>query len=84
MQWWEKCEKRISKHVDNKTRNFDGVVVPKVGLRKWGLHPLFDIFTTIPSLWALVPTFPLTHNNSEAITICDKICNMERIGVFYL
>jgi hypothetical protein len=38
---------------------------------------------TIPSLKALAPTFPWTHNNNEAITICDRICNMERVGIFY-
>ncbi len=55
----------------------------EVEWRKWGWHPLFDIFTTIPSLWVLAPTFPWTHNNNEAITICDRIYNMERVGMFY-
>jgi hypothetical protein len=48
-QWWEECEKRISKHADNKMWDFDGVVALNVEQRKWGWHPLFDIFTTIPS-----------------------------------
>jgi hypothetical protein len=63
--------------------DFDGIVAPKVEQKKWGWHPLFDIFTTIPSLWALAPTFPLTHNNNEAITRRDIIYNMERVGMFY-
>jgi len=48
-QWWEECEKRIFKHAGNKMWDFDGVVVSEVEQRKWGWHPLFDIFTTIPS-----------------------------------
>ncbi len=48
-QWWEEHEKRIFKHVDNKMRDFDGVVTSEVERRKWGWHPFFDIFTTIPS-----------------------------------
>jgi hypothetical protein len=48
-----------------------------------GLAPLFHIFTTIPFLWAFAPTFPWTHNNNEAMTIGDKIYNMERVGMFY-
>ncbi len=32
-----------------------------------------------------LPTpFLWTHNNNEAITICDRICNMEMVGMFYL
>jgi hypothetical protein len=65
-------------------QNFDGIVAPEVERKKWSWHPLFHIFTTIPSLWALAPNFPCTHNNNEAITICDGICNMERVSVFYL
>jgi hypothetical protein len=83
-QWWGECEKRISKHVDNKMRDFDAIVAPKVERRKWGWHPLFHIFTTIPSLWAFAPIFPWTHNNNEAMTIGDRIYNMERVGMFYL
>jgi hypothetical protein len=64
--------------------DFDGIFVSEVDWRKWGWHLLFDIFTTIPYLQALAPTFPWTHNNNEAITICDKICNMEMVGMFYL
>jgi hypothetical protein len=30
-------------------RDFDGVVTSEVERRKWGWHPFFDIFTTIPS-----------------------------------
>jgi hypothetical protein len=30
--------------------DFDGVVALEVEQRKWGWHPLFDIFTTIPSI----------------------------------
>ncbi len=28
------------------------------------------------------PTFPWTHNNNEAITICDGIYNMEKVGIY--
>jgi hypothetical protein len=44
---------------------------------------LFDIFTTILALRALALTFLWTHSNKEAITICDGIYNMERVGMFY-
>jgi hypothetical protein len=64
-------------------RDFDAIVALKVEQKKWGLHPLFHIFTTIPSLWAFGPTFPWTHNNNEAMAIGDKIYNMERVGMFY-
>jgi hypothetical protein len=64
-------------------QDFDQVVTLEVKERKWGWHPLFHIFTRIPSLQALAPTFPWTHNNNEAITICDGICNMESVGIFY-
>jgi hypothetical protein len=77
-------EKDYIMYVGNKMQNFDGIVAPKVERRKWGWHLFFHIFTTIPSLRALAPTFPWTHNNNEAITICDGICNMERVGIFYL
>jgi hypothetical protein len=69
-QWWEECEKKIVEYVDSKMHNFDVVVVRKIERKKWGWHPLFDIFTTILAL--------------KAITICDGICNMEWIGMFYL
>ncbi len=82
-QWWEEREKRIVEYVDNKMHNFDAIVAPKIERRKWGLHPLFDIFTTIHALKALVLNFPWTHSNNEGITICDGICNMERVGMFY-
>jgi hypothetical protein len=64
--------------------DFDVVVALEVERRKWGWHPLFDIFTIIPTLKAFALTFPWTHNNNEAITICDGICNMERVGMFNL
>jgi hypothetical protein len=38
---------------------------------------------TIPSLHVLAPTFIWTHKNNEAMIICDGICNMERVGIFY-
>jgi len=75
--------KKIVTYIENKMQNFDQVVALEVEWRKWSWHPLFHIFTTIPSLQALVPTFFWTHNNNEAITICDGISNMERVGVFY-
>jgi len=80
-QWWE-CGKRIDTYVKNNMQDFDGVVALEVNGRKWGWHPLSHIFTRIPSLQALAPTFLWTHNNNEAITICDGICNMERVGMF--
>ncbi len=80
----EEREKRIVKYMDNKMHNFDAIVAPKIKWRKWGWHLLFDIFTTILALKALAPNFPWTHNNNEAITICDGIYNMERVGMFYL
>jgi hypothetical protein len=63
--------------------NFDAIVAPKIEQRKWGWHPLFDIFTTILALKALAPNFPWTHSNNEAITICDGTYNMEKVGMFY-
>jgi len=83
-QWWEEHEKRILKYVDKKMHNFDAVVVLEVEQRKWGWHPLFDIFTIIPTLRAFVSTFPWTHSNNEVLTICEGIYNMERVGMFYL
>jgi hypothetical protein len=62
---------------------FDVVVAPQLEQRKWGWHSLFDIFTTILALRAFAPTFPWTHNINEAITICNEIFNMERVGMFY-
>ncbi len=56
-QWWEEHEKRIAKHVDNKMRDFNGIFAQEVGQRKWGWHPLFDNFITIPSLSTFGPTF---------------------------
>jgi hypothetical protein len=44
---------------------------------------LFHIFTTIAFLQALAPTCPWTHNNNEAMTIGDRISNMERVDMFY-
>ncbi len=82
-QWWEEHEKKILEYMDKKMHNFDAVVVLKVERRKWGWHQLFDIFTTILALKALTLTFPWTHSNNEAITICDGIYNMERVGMFY-
>jgi hypothetical protein len=82
-QWWEECEKRIVEYMDNKMHNFDVIVAPKIEQRKWGWHPLFDIFITIPTLRALASNFSWTHSNNEAITICDGIYNMERVGMFY-
>jgi hypothetical protein len=35
-------------------------------------------------LRALAPTLPWTHNNNEAMTIGDRIYNMEMVGVLYL
>ncbi len=75
--------KKIVTYVENKMQDFDQVIAPEVEWRKWGWHPLFDIFKTILSLQAIPPTFLWTHNNNEAITICDGICNMERVGIFY-
>jgi hypothetical protein len=48
-----------------------------VALAFWHLHdnPCFEAFT---------PTFHWTHNNNEAITICDGIYNKERVSIFYL
>jgi hypothetical protein len=40
----------IATYVENKMQNFDQIVVPKVERRKWGWHPIFHIFMTIPSL----------------------------------
>jgi hypothetical protein len=82
-QWWEECEKRIVEYMDNKMHNFDVIVAPKIEQMKWGWHQLFDIFTTIPTLRALASNFSWTHSNNEAITICDGIYNMERVGMFY-
>jgi hypothetical protein len=82
-QWREECERRIVTYIENKMQKIDGIVALKVEQKKWNWHPLFHIFTTIPSLWALAPTFPWTHNNNEDITICDEICNMERVSIFY-
>ncbi len=82
-QWWEEHEKRIVMYVENKMQDFDQVVILKVEGRKWGWHPFFHILTTIPSLCALAPTFLWTHNNNEAITICDGFCKVERVGIFY-
>jgi hypothetical protein len=48
-------KKRIVLQVENKMQDFDQVVTLEVKQRKWGWHPLFHIFTTIPSLWALAP-----------------------------
>ncbi len=76
-------EKRIFEYMDKKMHNFDAVVALEVEQRKWGWHPLFDIFTTILALRTFAPTFNWTHSNNEAITICDGICNMERVGMFY-
>jgi hypothetical protein len=81
--WLTECEKKILKYVDKKMHNFDGVVVLEVEQRKWGWHPLFDIFITILALRAFALTYPWTHSNNEAIIICDGICNMERVGMFY-
>ncbi len=80
-QQWE-CGKRIDTYVKNKMQDFDEVVALEVNIRKWGWHSLSHIFTRISSLQALAPTFLWTHNNNEAITICDEICNMERVGMF--
>jgi hypothetical protein len=57
-QWWEEHEKTFLKYVDKKMHDFDPIVAPKFERRKWGWHPLFDIFTTILALRALTPTFP--------------------------
>ncbi len=48
-QLWEDHEKRIVEYVDNKMHNFDAIVAPGIEQRKWGWHPLFKIFTTIPT-----------------------------------
>jgi len=53
-------------------QDFDNVVPLEVNGKKWGWHPLSHIFTRIPSLQALDPTFLWTHNNNEAITICEE------------
>ncbi len=45
----------IFEHVDNKMWDFDAVVALEVEQRKWGWHPLFHTFTTIPFLQALAP-----------------------------
>jgi hypothetical protein len=82
-QWWEECEMRIFEYVDNKMHNFDVVVALEIERRKWEWHPFFDIFTIVHALKALAPNFPWTHNNNEAITICDGIYNLERVGMFY-
>jgi hypothetical protein len=81
--WWEEREKNIVMYVENKMQDFDQVIILEVERRKWGWHPLFHIFTTIPLLRTLAPTFLWTHNNNEAISMCDGICNMERVGIFY-
>jgi hypothetical protein len=69
---------KIVEYVDNRMHNFD-VVALEIEQRKWGWHPFFDIFTIVHALKALAPNFPWTHNNNEAITICDGIYNMERV-----
>jgi hypothetical protein len=53
-----------------KCRIFYGVVAPEVEQRKWGWHPFFDIFLH-------------THNNNEATIVCDKVCNMKKVSMFY-
>jgi hypothetical protein len=37
--------------------NFDAVVALEIKQRKWGWHPLFDIFTIVLTLNALAPNF---------------------------
>jgi hypothetical protein len=69
--------------VNKKVHNFDAIVALEIERRKWGWHPFFDIFTTICALRALAPNFPWIYSNNEAITICDGIYNMERVGMFY-
>jgi hypothetical protein len=56
-QWWEECEKRIVEYVNNKLHNFDVVVALEIEQRKWGWHPLFDIFIIVPTLRALALNF---------------------------
>jgi hypothetical protein len=63
--------------------DFDAIFALEVERIKWGWHLVFDIFTTIPTLRALAPTFPWTHSNNETITIYDGIYNMEKVGMFY-
>jgi hypothetical protein len=48
----------------------------RVGTHSFTLHN--NSIITCPC-----PTFPWTHNNNEAITICDGIYNMERVGILY-
>jgi len=48
-----------------------------------GTH-YFTSSQQFPLCGPLPPTFPWTHNNHEAMTIGDRIYNMERVGVFYL
>jgi hypothetical protein len=43
--------------VDNKMWDFNGIFALEVEQRKWGWHPLFDIFITTPSLFTFGPTF---------------------------
>jgi hypothetical protein len=44
-------------YVENKMQNIDQVVALEVERRKWGWHPLFHIFMTIPLLQGLTPPF---------------------------
>jgi hypothetical protein len=68
-QWWEEYEKKIVEYVDNKMHNFDAIVVLEIKQRKWGWHPLFDIFIVVFALKAFAPNFLWTHSNNEVITI---------------
>ncbi len=53
-------------------------------VKKMGLAPIVWHLHNNSLFVGPCPPFPWTHNNNEVITICDRIRNMEMVGMFYL
>jgi len=63
-------------------QDFDILHVVEVEERKWGWRPFYHLFISIHAFQHLAPTFPWAHNQEEATSLYDVVCNMKRLQMF--
>ncbi len=69
-------------YVNRQMQDFDILHVAEVEERKWGWRPFYHLFISIHAFQHLAPTFPWAHNQEEATSLYDVVCNMKRLQMF--
>jgi hypothetical protein len=78
-QWAKEHVEKMVDYIDRQMQDFDILHVIEVEERKWGWHPFYHLFTSIHALQCLALAFPWAHNQEEATSLYDVVCNMKRL-----